>query len=230
MSKKPKVLIGTPTAQIKDYCWNEFSERVDQLTYKKSAFYLVDNSLSRKYHKKIRKQRVDVGFVKRKSKSNIQYICESHNMIRDYALKHNFDYLLHLESDVIPPIDVIERLLSHNKAVVSAPYHINFGDRSQLMLVEQEPNTIDFLETEMMSIEDGFLFLDGTLKKIHNGGLGCTLIHKSVLEQIPFRYMDGYHAHPDTFFAIDLAVKKIDFHVDTSIMCEHRNSEWVELD
>ena len=45
-------------------------------------------------------------------------MAKSHETIRQKALKGNYDYLLHLESDVFPPIDIIERLLEKKKKII----------------------------------------------------------------------------------------------------------------
>ena len=55
-----------------------------------------------------------------------------------YALENDFDYLLHLETDIFPPTDVIERLLDAKQKVVGAMYHIELGERSTLMIQQIE--------------------------------------------------------------------------------------------
>jgi len=227
--KTPKILIGTPTADVKDYCWEEFYENVQALTYKNSDFFVADNSPNNDYTKKLRKLGVDVGKIKRKAKSNIQYICESHNSIRTKFLNGKYAYLLHLESDVIPPVDIIERLLLCDKSVVSAPYFIKEGKDSHLMLVEEEKGGDAIQNTRLMDENLDFKMVDGKVHRIHNAGLGCTLIHRSVMEKIEFRHDTDFYAHPDTFFAVDLKRHDIPAFVDTSILCKHRNSAWINF-
>jgi ABC-type sulfate/molybdate transport systems ATPase subunit len=40
----------------------------------------------------------------------------------------------------------------------------------------------------------------------------------------PFRFEKGRNFHPDSFFAMDLYRKGIEVHVDTGILCQHRNT------
>ena len=45
-------------------------------------------------------------------------MAKSHDECRKKALDGGYDYLLHLESDIFPPSDVIEQLLSANAKIV----------------------------------------------------------------------------------------------------------------
>lgn len=225
----PKVLVGTPTSSIKDYCWDEFISRVKSLSYPNYDFVLVDNTDGRKHLKKLRQQNINVEEVKPKYKSVFSFLAESHEALRIKALKGGYQYLLHLESDVIPPQDVIERLMLHKKKVVSAMYFIEFGSDSHLMLIDSEKNPVEVLETNVMKHPSDFMFMNGQLKKVHSAALGCTLIHKQILKHIPFRHQEGINMPPDAFFANDLSQKNIGFYVDTSILCEHRNLAWTRF-
>jgi hypothetical protein len=204
------VFIATPTNIVKDYAWEAFYAGIKALTYKKKVFWVSDNTKGNDYAHKLRKLGVNVAKVKPKNKTNIEYMCESHNMLREMFLKSEAQFMLHLESDVIPPPDVIERLLIHKKNVVAAPYFIDFGTDSHLMLIDKEDKSNNVQHT--MRIDKGFDFkiMDGKLHKVMNGGLGCTLIHRSVMENISFRH-------------------EKDFFVDTSILCKHLNSEWTHF-
>jgi hypothetical protein len=231
--KKPLVFIGTPTANVKDYCWDLFYERVSNLSYPHYTFMVADNSKSNKYSKELRKEGATVLRIKPKDKTNIAYVCESHNILRDAFLKSKASYFLHLESDIIPPPDIIERLMIHKKSVVGAAYFIKFGDESHLMVSTEEKNyenDTNILHTILLEKNGSdFNIMDGKIHKVHSVGLGCVLIHRSVMEQIPFRYDKNVYAHPDSFFAIDCRFKNIPVYIDTDILCEHYNSEWIHF-
>jgi hypothetical protein len=72
-------------------------------------------------------------------------------------------------------------------------------------------------------------FVDGDVKKVFSCGLGCVLIHRSVLKEVVFRYEEGSPVHPDSFFYADLDAKKIPVYVDTSIYCKHDNQTMVRI-
>ena len=149
-------------------------------------------------------------------------LAKSHERCRKYALENNFDYMLHLETDIFPPIDVIERLLEAKREVIGALYHIELGERSTLMI--QQIEEFGDAHRETFNLEESDLeFVDGEVKRVFSCGLGCTLIHKSVLKQVSFRYEEGSPVHPDSFYFADLNIKNIPVFVDTSIYCKHDN-------
>ena len=225
--KKFKILIGTPMNEVKNYCFDDFISRVSNLTYDNYDVLIADNSGSRKNMKRIMKAGINCIHIKPKLKANQAYITESHEALRLEALRGGYDFLLHLESDIIPPHDIIERLLIHQKQVTAATYFINEGHNSHLMIQEIEKSGDTVRHT--VNIDSGFdiLEVDGKLKKVYAEGLGCMLIHKTVLEKVKFRWENGADAHADSFFAADLNHLKIPIYLDSSLILEHRNSSWI---
>lgn len=228
--KKFKVLVGTPHADVKNYCLPDYIMSINLLTYKNKKVMVVDNSATNKNKKLIEQLGVDAVHIKRGNKSTRQLMAESSNYLRDITLKGNYDFLLHFEGDIIPPINVIERLLSHQLQVVSATYHIGFGSNSHLMIQEKEKAGLMELRTSNVAAGGDGKYMDGKLHEVHACGLGMTLIHRSVLEKIEFRWDPNVDMHPDTFFAVDLLYAGIKQYVDTSILCKHNNSDWSEVD
>lgn len=224
--KNKKVLIGTPHSDTKNYCIEDYIARVKSLTYKNYDVFVADNSISRKNYKLLAKEGFNTVHIKPKNHPVQKFMADSHDEIRKYALRNNYDYLLHLESDIIPPADVIERLMIHDLPIVSAMYMINFGEESHLMAQEME-NFGGIRETVNYKNGSDLLLADGNLKKVFHCGLGCVLIHKNILNLFEFRYEKGKNLHPDGFFAFDTDALGIQKYIDTSVLCEHNNSIWV---
>lgn len=224
--KDIKVLVITPHNEVKNYCFDEWMARVKNLTYHNYDVLVADNSPTNKNKKKIQKAGFDCIWIKPRNKVNQKFIAESHEALRVHALAKKYDFVLHLESDVFPPHDIIERLLIHRKTVVSGMYFIGQGEESHLMVQKMERTGETFRHT--INIEEGYdmQLVDGQLKEVHACGLGNCLIHKSVLEKIKFRWEDGANAHPDSFFAADLQMHGIKQYLDTSILSEHKNQSW----
>lgn len=220
-----KVLIGTPTSDSKLYCQDEFIGRLKSLSYPHKDFLIVDNSKERKNHKNIMKEGIKSIHIKPNNRKIHRVLADSHEEIRKYALRNNFDFLLHLESDVMPPTNVIERLLIHGLPIVSAMYMIDFGKDSHLMAQEMEHFGMT-RETQNLKGSRDLHFIDGKLKPIFHCGLGCVLIRRDVLEKIEFRWEEGANIHPDGFFAFDTDALGYTKFIDTSILCEHHNSDW----
>lgn len=230
---KIRVLVAAPHNEVKNQTIEAWIERVKNFTFKnfnfKTDVLIVDNSESPKNKKLLKKLGVNCVHVRPKQKTNQKYIAESQDMIRTYALRMKYDFVLHLETDVFPPHDIIERLLVHRKTVVSAMYMIEFGDKSHLMLqgIENLGGTIK----NTINIDEGhdIQFVDGQLKEVYACGMGCMLIHKSVLEKITLRWEEGSDAHADSFLAGDLKFLNIKQFLDTGTWCEHQNSSWATI-
>ena len=203
ITKNHRVLVGTPHSDKKNYCIEDYIARVRSLTYNNYDVLIVDNSESRKNYKRFIKEGLKAIHIKPNNHPIQKVIADSHEAIRQYAVRNNYDYLLHYESDLISPPDVIERLMIHNLQIVSAMYMINFGADSHLMAQKIE-GFGDLRET--INIQNGseLLLIDGKLKKVFHCGLGMVLIHKGVLDKFTFRWDYGASVHADSFFAFDM--------------------------
>ena len=129
MMQQPKILVGCPTSDHKAYCLEPYIKAVTSLSYPDYDIMIVDNSKEDAYHKRItellKKFAKDKQFkvIKDEYFENFKdRIVHSRNLIRDELIKNKYDCFLSLEQDVIPPKDVIERLLSHNKAIATGVY------------------------------------------------------------------------------------------------------------
>ncbi len=56
-------------------------------------------------------------------------------------------------------------------------------------------------------------------------GFGCILIHRDILEQVPFELDTRSLTHADTLFYFQLHERGIKVAVDNTI-CQHLNSKW----
>jgi len=223
-----RILIGIPTAESKNYCYPELRDKLRKLTYKPHDILFADNSPSGHNNKKMFiKDGFNAIYVKPKNKPIQLVLAETHEEIRQHFLRGKWTHLLHLESDIMPCSDLIERLLIHNKQIVSASYMINNGIDSALMCQQLEAHG-DIRETA--NIKDGadLNMMDGKLHEVFACGLGASLIRRDVLEQIPFRWVSPAIVFPDSFFAYDcdnLGIKK---YIDTGLLLDHKNSNWTK--
>lgn len=224
----PKILIGAPTADVKNYCVEDWVRNVKNIIYPTNLdIFLADNSTNAENVKYLRSLGIDAERVRfDKKKSIISRLTKGHNLVRQKALDGNYDFLLHLETDVFPPPEVLLNLLAHRKQVVSVSYDI-------LDLHEREPVVIDVVEEHDGEPVGGIIrgkykttTYDGTLQQAFLNGIGCMLIHKSVLKEVPFRYHPNKSGFCDSWFAEDLRSKSIPVYIDTSMYAEHRNKDW----
>lgn len=229
MEPRPKVLIGTPTSNQKDYCFDDWYDNVKMFTYPEVDLLMVDNSIGEAYHKHLKSKGVNCVHVNPAGRHTQQYITESQNVIRNYFLDHpEYTHLFMLESDVFPPCYVIEQLLHHDLECVGAPYFIQSGMDSHLLLGIYVPGFSPETEVTGMVMRPtlSFIFMDGTLKLTSMQGVGCTMIKREVIEKIPFRSIEGHKNHADSFFYEDLFKAGYQNYSDTSLEIQHRNLDW----
>ena len=108
--------------------------------------------------------------------SVLKRLALSHELCRQYALRNKYDYILHLETDVFPPVDVIERLMVEGKDIVGALYQLSDDGARIPMLNRISSNTDDY----RVAIYGGYnnFMIDGKVKQTLSAGLGCVLIKK----------------------------------------------------
>lgn len=215
----PKVLVGCPTYDGKAYCLRQYAERVKILSYPDYDVLLVDNSENDDYSRQIGQYGLEVVRSPR-SPDTKQTIANARNVLRTRAL--GYDYLLSLEQDVIPPIDVIERLIAHKKQVVSGVYTKKYEySRDGKTLYRELPvlwARIPGRPRHAAQVDKSFL-LPPRLAEVIIFGLGCVLIHRSVLETIVFHVAGK--GFDDATFSNDLILQRIPAYADTGVICGH---------
>ncbi len=239
MNNFPKILVAAPTSSAKHYCFPDWLDNALKIVYPNFKIVLFDNTMdngeSVKYHndyykKKYGKNADQFECIKSDTtgleSSLIARICRSHNDVRDYAIKNNYAYLFHLESDVIPKVNFLQELLLHKKDVAGALYFRDEGRFRRLMVQIRVFRSKHNIFNANFDAQDDVFFIDGTLKPVAHIGLGCVLIKIDVLKKIAFRFDPRIHAYPDSFFAEDLFRNKIKIWADTSLIAEHRNKNW----
>lgn len=160
------------------------------------------------------------------------------DIVRDKAInvahQNGARWLFFLDADVIPPADVIPRLLAHNKPIVSGLYVRRHNPPFNEMLRFNNAGMVAGLSP----IQDG-TYQDGSLVECDAVGTGCVLIDMEVFEKVKPRQMvlDGQQCRPQWFvwtewrqhpgasedFAFFMHCRKhgIPVFCDTSIKCKH---------
>jgi len=215
-----KILVGCPTSDHKAYCLKEYLQAVNGLTYKNYNVLIVDNSKSSAYSKKIK----SLGFNAIKDdykESARERIVSSRNILREKAIER-YDYLLSLEQDVIPPKDMIEKLLRHKKEITTGVYFTYKkidGNKTIIPLLWLIDNGEVRNLTEDEVMEEKIIDVEGA-------GLGCMLISSKVLEKVKFRYEKKSQAFDDMWFCKDAKEKGYRIIADTSVKCKHLIEKW----
>ncbi len=233
----PKILLCAPQHESKMYCWKEWHERIISLTYPNFDIYIADNSDTMENvnymntFERVKAVYTPIRKSVRKSNDIYARINDSHKQCVDYAKKHKYEWVFHLETDVLPPLDVIERLLARKRPIIAGNYDIFFGKnrRAMIQLKEGTDRTIRGFGVHGFVDELEPLFFNGKVNTVFHAGLGCILIHMDVFRAITFRTVKGLTAHTDTLFANDCYQLNKQIVVDTTVMCDHLNQSWLSI-
>ncbi len=222
MENLPKVLVGVPVCDLYEYCFDDFINNIKNLTYSNYRILLIDNSKEDTFFNKIKKIDVDVIRLPYLEKMRARVVA-SHNKLREITLNKKFDYLLILDQDIIPPKNVIEKLIEHKKDAVSALY---FGHHN---LLNGENRIMPF--AWRFTIKEGFWGRVGYLMEeemekdelidVAFTGMGCVLLSKKILEKIEFRYDPDIEAWDDRWLGYDLSKNGFIFYLDPGVICKH---------
>lgn len=239
MEKKdyPRVLVGSPIYEEKEYCRRKFVQNVKSFTYPNFDFILVDNSKDLKYYTKLKREGLCKVFHTDRGENSRQALATSQNFIREYALKHGFDYWMSVESDLFPPKDTIQKLMVHQKPVVGYPYMIGhedvteqdimFGGIKKTWCVFRYKKTEIGGGTELIPREEADKMMNTGLQKVHGMGVGCALIRRDVLERFKFWYDSRFkNKHSDVYFYLELHNAGVPVMLDTGVTVPHQPSRW----
>jgi GT2 family glycosyltransferase len=228
--KLPKILIAIPTYEGKNYCLDAFLDNVKNFSYPKSRldFYVADNSATNENARMLNKKYGLKVFWKDYTGYTVfDKMADSHNQLRRYFLESDCDYMLHLESDVFPQTDVIERLLEARKPIVNALYQILDGANRTPCLAQVDKNHEYWRSFRFHAKSSLFWhsYCNGKLQPTYIAGIGCCLMKKKVMKNFEFRHPENGNNPPDTYFAEDLLTRGVQNWVHTGVHAFHWNKE-----
>ena len=224
----PKILVAAPTSDHKDYCLKQWSNYLLGLTYPNKEIFIVDNSKDPLYHQKIISLGLPCVHHRPLGMTDLKEIITSgQNLIRDKILREKFDYLFLNESDQFAPPNIIEYLMLQKKFVIGLPYFISGVTNTQLICFKKE-SWGAVRNYDPIFHDEGFIFFDGTITPVYQLGFGCLLIHRSIVERLPFRVdmNNPYGNHSDTYFHNDCHDNHIPVYADLGHMSYHWNKDW----
>lgn len=231
--KYPKILVACPTYDGKDYIIDSWVEAIKSIDYPNFEWLIVDNSKGNSYTRKLREKGYRVMHVNRGSNSR-DALCNAQNFIKHKVLREGYDYWLSLESDLIPPKDIIWKLLLHSKPVVGCMYYLGSWTDPKIphpaCLFTLDAKEGNMMGTRMLTPKESDKMLNTGLKQIHGVGLGCTLISKEILKKFSFWTDKRFdNKHSDVYFFMDLHNKRIPIYVDTNVVVPHFPSDWANV-
>jgi glycosyltransferase involved in cell wall biosynthesis len=259
MKYEPKVLIGTPIYDKKDYALKTQLEHVRKLNYTNFDHVFFDNSKSDKYYYKLKSMGLKVVRVHRGNNSR-DALANSMNYMFDYAREGMYDYCLVLENDLFPDPEIVNRLLSHDKRVVCSYYFLGLDEDERKYqeamrlarnreIGEEEYNSMvkgllikvpcifvtdkkesGLLGTRILTREEGLRMFNTGIQRVHGGGFGATLLSRDVFNKFKCYYDSRFEdKHPDVYFFADLHDAGVPVYLDTSVVIPHQPSSWLSV-
>ena len=198
MSNKPKILIGLPTMSS-----------VHPLTMMVILSWMSEAFTTGEYNLSIYPT------------VNVQPVDNARNDIVAKFLESDCTHLLFIDSDTVPPLDALHRLLNHDKPIISALTPIIELDE-KLGTYYRKWNCVDENDKHMVP-NTGTRMCKGC-------GSSCILIQREVFSKmkIPyyrFQYKDDNGKDilvgEDIYFIINALSLGIKTYADTSIICQH---------
>ena len=232
----PRVLVSCPTAKAKDYCVEDFINQIKTFTYPLYDIFLLDNSKDKNHVKMFWENGIKA--VHEPIKGDFREELARHqNIIRDYFLAGDYDYLMMIESDVFTGESIIEKLVgyaeTYQAGAVTATYEIMKGEPTLCLTSTSDLNRVR--SEKLLSRGHGYdvmgqgvlplkQLLNDADAKITATGIGCTLFHREALKNTKFR-VDlslNKNAFSDTFIFTDIAKLGYEVLIDSDLICEHR--------
>lgn len=227
---EPKVLVAAPIYSGKDYIFKEWYNLITHLNYPNYDWLIVDNSRMESYAVGLRRKGYQKVIHIPRGGNSRKGIARASEYIRRYAINNGYDYIMFIESDLLPPKDIIQRLMKHNKLVCGATYEIGLHGSKD---APRRPIYYEKYKTEtgdnglrLMDVETAYSFINTGLMKCPAFGFGSTLIHKSIFSKYSFKYDANGTLHSDMVFYWELHNDGVECFVDTDIVVPHFNQNW----
>lgn len=150
---------------------------------------------------------------------------QARTMTANRAIEGGYDWILFVDSDIVPPKDALGNLLSHNRDMVFGYYTKGKNSEGRTCLCDVDRDNYDsFLhKDELHEIRDA-----GThLIEIRGGGFGFALMRTRILQRVEqpwFDYVwayDGRKLSEDYGFCTRCRKAGIKLYADTRVDCGH---------
>lgn len=153
------------------------------------------------------------------------YLPEARNAIHNMFLETDFPYLMMLDSDVLIPPFLVEKLMSHKKPIVGGWY----ANKNRLERYTPHPIVYDYVNTDANgNVNWKHREQPGTgLEQVDGMGAGCWLMERSVAEKLGKSPYDMAGGTEDLKLSKKLLDLGIPMFVDWSLHCPHMGVSWV---
>jgi hypothetical protein len=214
-----------------------FLDRVRNLTHPVHLLLYDNTQDSGKYCKKLKNMTPEPWItVKRhhwnpKKTHPLQMLAHIKERGRKEFLIGNYDYYWDLATDMIPPKDIIERYIKHNKDCVGGKVHIFPGKLKEPAIIPWRGNVKD---SGHFSKDGGMDLMTWSELRRHRGlvrvyGIGAPFMKRKVLKKVPWRTHDTLLYGEDLWFFHEANESGFEFWCDTDVEIKHNNTDWGDV-
>ena len=168
----PKILVACPNHEVKEYSFQRWIDNVKNLTYPNYDIFVSDNSPNddflNRWKDQVPMERIDTAGMEELSVKRMNY---SYEAIRQKFLNGGYGCLMIIESDVIPPADVIEQMDKWGKGAdwIAHAYPARDGDPDEQMMQGIGCSLFSrklIQKYDFMSLEDNYMSDGGMWMKV----------------------------------------------------------------
>jgi len=150
-------------------------------------------------------------------------VAYARNHCAEAFLKSEFDYLFFVDSDTVPPVETLDRLLQPRvKAIIGV---------TRTMKTDETTGVMSPVPMVMKRIKEGLTHYQGKgVEQVDSGGLSCTLLHRDVFTNMNLPYFDhGVWDGDDLigedfrFFA-EMTAHGVPLFANFDVVCKHWKS------
>ena len=222
--KFPKVLITSVTSDRHDYVQQLCFGTIKMFDYPNFDFKIIEISKNKKNFDFLKSK--DYSVIRGEWKpEGMERLVGARNIQRKLTLEGDYDYMLNVDADTILPKWALNKLVSHNKDCVGFVVPVGWQRISIPCVFKSGKIIYDSCRIALDFYDWPEIFrLQPALIKVHGSAYG--LIHRRVLEQVPFRFTRDFPVGEDVLFYNEIGDKGFEFWCDTSIIASHYRSSW----
>lgn len=159
---------------------------------------------------------------------SVKPVDRARNHIVDIFLTTDCTHLFFIDDDTVPPPDALDKLLAHDKDIVSGITPIIEHDATR----ENDSNGF-YKKWNCVDDKDQHVKPNTGLVPIKGAGSSCILIKREVFEKLQkpcYRFLDKddtgkpVEVTEDIYFVITSLAKGFKAFADTSVICQHEKS------
>lgn len=229
-----RVLVASPYSDRHSYVINEWLSNTHAFTFPSFDILIVDNSEKEDSYEWLKKRDSKKLTVLRhhwdKRFHVMQMLAHVREKIRQYFLAGDYTHLFFCDVDIICPSEIIERLMKSDKDQIGPPVSVFYAPNTKPCVLKDTKIYLDGKDSDSRNFYSWKEVEDISQPfRAYGVGIGCLLIKRKVLEEVPFRTHPHFVQGEDIWYFNECNEKGFEFWCDPRITVLHKNAVWNDL-